>query len=101
MSGSCTPHLLNSKNWMRTMEDIFSQRHVESFLFRGKRLSEQSNAYKLDHFASELIKEEERRKKNLIPIVVIKQVMTPRTSSATTITTTVATTTATTMSPVH
>ncbi|XP_042416485.1 patatin-like protein 3 [Zingiber officinale] len=100
MSGNCTPHLLNSKNLMRTMEDIFSQRHVESFLFSGKRLSEQSNAHKLDHFASELIKEEERRKKNLIPIVVIKQVMTPRTSSATTITTTV-TTTATTMSPVH
>ncbi|KAG6535145.1 patatin-like protein 3 [Zingiber officinale] len=95
MSGNCTP-----TNFMRTAEDILSQRNVESLLFRGKKLSEQSNADKLDRFGMELMMEEERRKKSPIPVVVIKQAMTPRTSSATTITTTVATT-ATTMSPVH
>ncbi|XP_074577112.1 patatin-like protein 3 [Curcuma longa] len=100
MSGNCTPRLLNSTNFMRTAEDILSQRNVESFLFRGKKFSEQSNAEKLDGFGIELMMEEERRKKSPIPVVVIKQAMTPRTSSATTITTAVATT-ATTMSPVH
>lgn len=61
-----------------------SQRNVESLLFRGKKISDQTNAEKLEWFASELIKEHERRKKSLIPVIVLKQVMTPRSSTATT-----------------
>ncbi|XP_020271160.1 patatin-like protein 3 [Asparagus officinalis] len=35
-------------------EEILSQRNVESVLFRGKKVSELSNAEKLDGFAEEL-----------------------------------------------
>ncbi|URD97709.1 (RNA) helicase [Musa troglodytarum] len=76
-----------------------SERNVESMLFRGKKLSEQTNAEKLEWFAGELIKEEEKRKKCQIPIVVLKQVMTPRTSSTTASTVITTTTTTMTASP--
>lgn len=71
-----------------TAEAVLSQRNVESVLFQGKRLSQQTNAEKLELFAGELIKEHDKRKKSRIPTVFIKQIMTPRTSSATTTTTT-------------
>ncbi|CAD5179970.1 patatin-like protein 3 [Musa acuminata AAA Group] len=98
MCGNCTPRMANPKNLMEAAEDIMSQRNVESLLFRGKKVSGETNAEKLDRFSGALIKEEERRKKSPIPTVVVKQVMTPRTSSATNITTatTVTTTTTTT-----
>lgn len=58
------------------MEDMLSQRNMESFLFRGKKISQQSNADKLDQIVVKLIEEEEKRKKSSIPIVVIKQAVT-------------------------
>lgn len=58
-----------------------SQRNVESLLFRGKKVSEQTNGEKLEWFAGELIREDEKRKTSLVPVVVLKQVISPSTSS--------------------
>uniref|UniRef100_J3LR22 PNPLA domain-containing protein n=2 Tax=Oryza brachyantha TaxID=4533 RepID=J3LR22_ORYBR len=63
---------------------MLSQRNVESVLFRGRRMSERTNAEKVDAVAAELVKEHERRRRSPLPNVVIKQVGTPRLSSATT-----------------
>ncbi|KAJ8458902.1 hypothetical protein OPV22_031828 [Ensete ventricosum] len=91
MSGNCTPKTTSSAE---AAERVLSQRHVESQLFRGRgKTSERTNGDELDRFAEELVKEEEWRKKGPIPTVVLKQVMTPRTSSATTATTVTVTTT--------
>ncbi|XP_064938549.1 patatin-like protein 3 isoform X1 [Musa acuminata AAA Group] len=94
MSGNCTPKTTSSKSSVEAAERVLSQRHVESLLFRGRgKISERTNGDELDRFAEELVKEEEWRKKGPIPTVVLKQVMTPRTSSATTATTVTVTTT--------
>nr|CAB3498655.1 unnamed protein product [Digitaria exilis] len=63
---------------------MLAQRNVESVLFRGRRLSERTNAEKVDAAAVELVKEQERRRRSPLPNVAIKQVGTPRLSSATT-----------------
>uniref|UniRef100_M8CGG1 Uncharacterized protein n=1 Tax=Aegilops tauschii TaxID=37682 RepID=M8CGG1_AEGTA len=42
-------------------EEMLSQKNVESVLFRGKKLAEQTNAEKLELFAHELVKERNRR----------------------------------------
>ncbi|KAL5218209.1 hypothetical protein ABZP36_018893 [Zizania latifolia] len=61
---------------------MLSQRNVESALFRGRRLSERTNAEKVDAVAAELVKEQERRVHSPLPNVVIKQVSPPRLSTA-------------------
>ncbi|GJN23966.1 hypothetical protein PR202_gb11667 [Eleusine coracana subsp. coracana] len=64
---------------------MLAQRNVESVLFRGRRLSERTNAEKVDALVPELVKELERRRRSPLPNVAIKQVdTTPRLSSATT-----------------
>uniref|UniRef100_A0A0D9ZAX5 Patatin n=1 Tax=Oryza glumipatula TaxID=40148 RepID=A0A0D9ZAX5_9ORYZ len=63
---------------------MLSQRNVESVLFRGRRMSERTNAEKVDAAAAEVVKEHERRRRSPLPNVVVKQVGTPRVSSATT-----------------
>ncbi|XP_062211899.1 patatin-like protein 3 [Phragmites australis] len=63
---------------------MLAQRNVESVLFRGRMLSERTNAEKVDALAAELVKEQERRRRSPLPNVAIKQVATPRLSSATT-----------------
>ncbi|CAL9166633.1 unnamed protein product [Musa hybrid cultivar] len=94
MSENCTPKTTSSKSSVEAAERVLSQRHVESLLFRGReKISERTNGDELDRFTEELVKEEEWRKKGPIPTVVLKQVMTPRTSSATTTTTVTVTTT--------
>lgn len=84
--------IVSSRNSHGAIEKVLSYRNVESELFRGKKISELSNADKLEKFSEELIKEQQRRKSSTIPTVLIKQAMTPRLSSATTCTTTSATT---------
>ncbi|WOK99531.1 hypothetical protein Cni_G08243 [Canna indica] len=74
----------NASKLLGLLEKQLSQKNVESMLFRGKKIAEQTNAEKLEWFAGELVKEDARRKKSKIPSVVFKQVMTPRTSSSTT-----------------
>ncbi|CAH9127452.1 unnamed protein product [Cuscuta epithymum] len=68
-------------------DEMLNQKNVESVLFQGKRLAQASNLEKLDHFASELVKEQNRRSTSVLPAVVLKQAATtassPRTSSST------------------
>ncbi|KAJ8570333.1 hypothetical protein K7X08_037305 [Anisodus acutangulus] len=67
-------------------EEILGQKNVECVLFQGKKLVENSNLDKLKIVASELIKEQERRKTSILPPVVLKHASpSPRTSSATTL----------------
>jgi hypothetical protein len=60
-------------------EEMLSQKNVESVLFRGKKLGEQTNADKLERFAHELVKERDRRASSTleagaaIPAVVKQQ----------------------------
>lgn len=81
---------VDEKNVMGMAEKMLAQKNVESVLFQGKRIGEKTNAEKLEYFAGELVKEQERRKTSIFPTVLLKQ-LTPRTSSATTATTTTTT----------
>ncbi|KAM0924829.1 hypothetical protein ACQ4PT_004738 [Festuca glaucescens] len=54
-------------------EEMLSQKNVESVLFRGKKLGEQTNAEKLERFAHELVKERDRRASSTGAPAVVKQ----------------------------
>ena len=75
---------LHAETAAAAAEAMLAQRNVESVLFRGRRLSERTNAEKVDTLVAELVKEQERRRSSPFPNVAIKQVATPRLSSATT-----------------
>ncbi|KAJ0963242.1 hypothetical protein J5N97_028364 [Dioscorea zingiberensis] len=49
---------------MEMAEEVLAQRNIESILFRGRKVSEQTNAEKLDFFSEELFKEHQRRMNN-------------------------------------
>ena len=69
-------------------EEMLAQKNVESVLFQGKKIVENTNLDKLELFGGELIKEQERRKISILPTVVLKNSSpSPRTSSATTLST--------------
>ena len=69
-------------------ENMLAQKNVESVLFRGKKIVANSNLEKIELFAGELVKEQERRKTSILPMVTLKQMShSPRTSSATTLST--------------
>ncbi len=69
-------------------ENMLEQKNVESVLFKGKKMVESTNLEKLELFGGELIKEQERRKTSILPIVTLKHTSpSPRTSSATTLST--------------
>ncbi|URE07362.1 (RNA) helicase [Musa troglodytarum] len=80
-SGNYTPKSSNATKLLSSLEETLSQKNVESLFFRGKKISDKSNGEKIEWFASELAKEDERRKKSRIPVVLLKQVVSPRTSS--------------------
>ncbi|XP_020402122.1 patatin-like protein 3 [Zea mays] len=52
---------LDAKKAVALADGMLAQRNVEAELFRGRRLSAKSNREKLDAFAAELVKEQERR----------------------------------------
>ncbi|CAA7039621.1 unnamed protein product [Microthlaspi erraticum] len=54
-------------------EEMLKQKNVESVLFGGKRIGEQSNYEKLDWLAGELILEHQRRNCRIAPTVAFKQ----------------------------
>lgn len=69
-------------------EEMLAQKNVESVLFKGRKIVENTNLDKLELFGGELIKEQERRKTSILPTVVLKNASpSPRTSSATTLST--------------
>ncbi|XP_057784578.1 patatin-like protein 6 [Salvia miltiorrhiza] len=53
--------------------ETLKQKNVESVLFGGKRLGEQSNSEKLDWFAEQLVLEHQRRSCRIAPTVALKQ----------------------------
>ncbi|KAG2545450.1 patatin-like protein 3 [Panicum virgatum] len=54
-------------------EEMLAQKNVESVLFRGKVVAEQTNAEKLERFAHELVKERDRRRSSPVSPTVVKQ----------------------------
>ncbi|KAL4386705.1 hypothetical protein GQ457_09G028760 [Hibiscus cannabinus] len=54
-------------------EEMLKQKNVESVLFGGKRLADQTNLEKLDHFAAQLVLEHQRRSCRIAPTVAFKQ----------------------------
>lgn len=54
-------------------DEILKQKNVESVLFGGKRIGEQSNFEKLDWFAEQLVLEHQRRSCRIAPTVALKQ----------------------------
>lgn len=81
-------HGISKKNMLTMVEDMLAMKSVESILFKGKKLVDNTNLNKLESFVAELIKEQERRKTSILPTVVLKQASgSPRTSSATTLST--------------
>lgn len=60
-------------------EEMLKQKNVESVLFSGKKIVEQSNFEKLDWFAGELVLEHQRRSCRIAPTVAFKQA-TPKTT---------------------
>lgn len=58
---------------MGVAEEMLKQKNVESVLFGGKRIDEQSNFEKLDWLAGELVLEHQRRNSRIAPTVAFKQ----------------------------
>ncbi|CAL4944721.1 unnamed protein product [Urochloa decumbens] len=54
-------------------EEMLAQKNVESVLFRGKKVAEQTNAEKLERFAHELVKERDRRRTSPVSPTAVKQ----------------------------
>ena len=63
----------NVKTLIEIAEEMLKQENVESVLFGGKRIAEQSNFEKLDWFAGELVQEHQRRSCRIAPTVAFKQ----------------------------
>lgn len=77
--GRCGPNVdtdsspNNVKMLVGIAEEMLKQKNVESVLFGGKRIGEQSNFERLDWFANELVLEHQRRSCRIAPTVVLKQ----------------------------
>ena len=54
-------------------DEMLKQKNIESVLFGGKKITEQTNRQKLDWFAGELVLEHQRRSCRIAPTVVLKQ----------------------------
>ncbi|KAG6391456.1 hypothetical protein SASPL_149211 [Salvia splendens] len=63
----------NVKVLMGIAEDMLKQKNVESVLFSGKKMGEQSNLEKLDWFADQLVLEHQKRSCRIAPTVAFKQ----------------------------
>lgn len=63
----------NVKALIGIAEEMLKQKNVESVLFGGKKIAEQSNYEKLDWFAGELVEEHQRRSCRIAPTVAFKQ----------------------------
>ncbi|KAJ6819331.1 patatin-like protein 3 [Iris pallida] len=63
----------NVKALLGAAEEMLKQKNLESVMFGGKRMGEQTNMEKLDWFAAELVLEHERRSCRISPTVAFKQ----------------------------
>ncbi|KAL6952698.1 hypothetical protein U1Q18_041690 [Sarracenia purpurea var. burkii] len=71
------PNPNNVKMLIGIADEMLKQKNVDSVLFGGKRILDQSNFEKLDWFAGELLLEHQRRSCRIAPTVAFKQA-TPR-----------------------
>ncbi|XP_010516040.1 PREDICTED: patatin-like protein 7 [Camelina sativa] len=77
--GPCSPNIdtdpsgSNVNMLVGVAEEMLKQKNVESVLFGGKRIDEQSNFEKLDWLAGELVLEHQRRNCRIAPTVAFKQ----------------------------
>ncbi|CAN1759998.1 Patatin-like protein 6 [Linum perenne] len=91
--GNCTAMLQTPRrgnkigDLIEATEGKLEYKNVESVLFKGKKMGKNTNLEKLEWVSGEVIKEEGKRKRSVLPAVVLKQAATPRSSSATTIST--------------
>ncbi|KAH6760363.1 PATATIN-like protein 6 [Perilla frutescens var. hirtella] len=67
------PSPSNIKILMGIADEMLKQKNVESVLFSGKKIVEQSNSEKLDLFAEQLVLEHQRRSCRIAPTVAFKQ----------------------------
>ncbi|CAN4105762.1 unnamed protein product [Withania somnifera] len=67
------PSPSNVKKLVGIADEMLKQKNVESLLFGGKKIVEQSNFQKLDWFAGELVQEHQRRSCRIAPTVAFKQ----------------------------
>ncbi|KVI04953.1 patatin-like protein 6 [Cynara cardunculus var. scolymus] len=63
----------NVKALMGIGEEMLRQKNVESVLFGGKKIGEETNLEKLEWFAGEVVLEHERRSGRIAPTVAFKQ----------------------------
>ncbi|KAK4353469.1 hypothetical protein RND71_028987 [Anisodus tanguticus] len=70
------PSPSNVKKLVEIADEMLKQKNVESVLFGGKKIAEQSNFQKLDWFAGELVQEHQRRSCRIAPTVAFKQRLT-------------------------
>ncbi|CAA0814463.1 Patatin-like protein 6 [Striga hermonthica] len=75
------PCLSNVKMLVEIADDMLKQKNVESVLFGGRKIGEQSNLEKLDWFAEQLVVEHQRRSCRIAPTVAFKQAAGPKPSS--------------------
>ncbi|CAA2970809.1 patatin-like protein 6 [Olea europaea var. sylvestris] len=67
------PSPSNVKMLIGIADEMLKQKNVESVLFSGKKIGEQSNFEKLDLFAEQLVLEQQRRSCRIAPTVAFKQ----------------------------
>lgn len=67
------PSPSNVKMLTEIADEMLKQKNVESVLFGGKKIGEQTNFEKLDWFAGELVLEHQRRSCRIAPTVAFKQ----------------------------
>ncbi|CAN4096191.1 unnamed protein product [Withania somnifera] len=70
------PSPSNVEKLLGIADEMLKQKNVESLLFGGKKIAEQSNFQKLDWFAGELVQEHQRRSCRIAPTVAFKQHLT-------------------------
>ncbi|KAL0724871.1 hypothetical protein Bca4012_039470 [Brassica carinata] len=77
--GPCKPNIdtdpsgSNVNMLVGVAEEMLKQKNVESVLFGGKKINEQSNFERLDWLAGELVLEHQRRNCRMAPTVAFKQ----------------------------
>lgn len=69
----CDASPANVEVLLGAAEEMLKQKNVESVLFSGRRIGEETNMEKLDWFAGELVLEHQQRRCRIAPTVAFKQ----------------------------
>ncbi|KAL6907559.1 hypothetical protein ACP4OV_002598 [Aristida adscensionis] len=71
--GDYDPTPANVRALLAAADEMLKERNVESVLFEGRRVGEQTNGEKLEQFAAELVAEHRSRGSRIAPTVAFKQ----------------------------